>query len=341
MIKNNSKFKVIVIYLVLLFSFVNAKASTEAGASEPCNKCAEATFPTEILPAILETDAKARLEGLEAPYTCAPNQTNADPDCLLINWLHWKHQDYSPKCREFFLDNSGKLGAYSKQLASLMLNDIIRNKDKSVFSQNVPDFEIVCPGFNGFTLIQKMAFHGWIFELTAFPESSCNVDVKPAVGVNDTAVCMYQLELNKENRYWRSKGTEPKYCAVSNEEIQTMKGCTGCAFDEYMRKLKKDGTPFGDVKDGKKIRGSYWASHNRLPAEQKACMEKHPGKNNKGRPNWLDKCKDEGFSPNWEWQARVNFFKRLPRFPLCKTPEAEEQKKLLADFERSRAAKKK
>jgi hypothetical protein len=68
-------------------------------------------------------------------------------------------------------------------------------------------------------------------------------------------------------------------------------------------------------------------------------MDSHQGKDKQGRPNWLIECEKEGHKPNWEWQARANFFKRLPRFPLCKTAEAEAQKNELAAFESNRAAK--
>lgn len=340
MIKNNFKNLFTIIFLLFIFGRVGAQPTMEAGvATADCVGCAANKLPTQLLPTALVAEAQARLAGLEAPYQCAENQTIKDPDCLLIKWLHWKFETYTKNCREFFLDQNGRLGDYSKYLATLMLNDIVRNQEKSVFIQDVPDFEKFCPGFKDFSLIQKTAFHGWIFELTAFPESTCNVNVKPAKGVNDIAVCMYQLEQKFDNRYWRSKGTDPKHCTVSVDEIQTMKGCTGCAFDEYMRKLKKDGTPFGGVKDGKKIHGSYWASHNILPDDKKACMGKYPGKNKEGKPNWLIECEKEGHKPNWEWQARVNFFKRLPRFPLCKTNDAKIQTQELADFETARAVK--
>lgn len=117
MIKNNFKNLFMVILLIFAFKWASAQNNVEAGvATKDCEDCAAKKIQTQLLPTALVAEAQARLAGLEAPYQCAENQTSKDPDCLLIKWLHWKYETYARNCREFFLDQNGRLGDYSKYL---------------------------------------------------------------------------------------------------------------------------------------------------------------------------------------------------------------------------------
>mgnify|MGYP000146092879 FL=1 len=275
----------------------------------------------------VKDQANGMLQALNHPIQCDGTDLN---NCLLIDWLKAKKEEYGKNgrsCGSFFVDEQGNLGSFSKLTAELIFNDIKSNEDKSLFLQSNSDFRRVCPKYDNFTVSQKAAFHGWILELTAFPESQCTITAKGA-GVTTKAVCMFQLEDKPSLRYWRSNGFSPKRCAVSEKEIMTLDGCTGCAFDEYRRKMTKDGTPFGVFNEsGKKVSGAYWASHNRLGDAETNCMLANLTKDSSGKPAYLKKCK----GANWEWMARYKFFERIQRFPLCGTKlAAEEIKKLKA-----------
>lgn len=317
--------KLLIIFILLVN--LNLQAM-EAEIPEVCTNCT-----TNIPLKDLNVEVKELLGKLKQPYSCDFNAENpkSDPNCLLIQWLKWKHHDYPAACKDFFINNDGQLGKYSQLVSNLMLQDIQENKENSIFLKDSDDIIAYCPGYKKFSTMQKVAFHNWIFELTAFPESSCNPNTKPNLHAPTTkAVCMYQLEDKPEFRYWRSAGFKTKRCAVSEKEIYTMEGCTGCAFDEYKRKVNKDGTPFGvfDMSTGKKLSGSYWASHNPLMKNQYECMAANNTKLKNGTPAWLKNCKNA----NWEWLARLKFFGRLTRFPLCETDAAEIEIKNLKAF---------
>jgi len=261
-----------------------------------------------------------------------------DTGCALINWVRSKGNEYK-LCQKFFSDDKGQLGPYGKAIASLIAGDIDRNRNESVFMQANPDFDISCPGFKTMTPMQKVAFHTWVFELTAHPESSCNDATKDNISSavpTGRAVCLYQLEYPKAIREWRSTspsktnaidpktGKGIKYCAVPESQIRTLEGCTGCAFDDYKRHLLATGRPFGfynDEANPKRVKAAQWAAQTRLNAKQtaeaiayKKCRESN-------------KCK--GTLHQNERLAAYNFFNRLERFPLCKTPQAEEELKAI------------
>lgn len=272
---------------------------------------------------------------LNKPFECGPGD---DPQsCLLIDWLKWKHQSYSKNCQGFFLDANGKVGAFSKILAELMINDIKKNKEKSLFVNNNEQFQKLCPGFDKFTLNQKLAFHGWIFELTAFPENVCTNANSVVKGVNSAAACMLQLNYPTNMRGFYSSGaknadgTSEKHCKITPKELLTDRGCLSCGFDVYKWHMTKyDGNPFGEIANGKKINGSYWASQNPLSPAAENCFVKYLDAKNSvkkdpktGKPLFLTQCKSLG--ANWEWTPRYKFFKRIQRFPLCKTDIAKQE----------------
>lgn len=308
------------IYFIIPFLFLSLvfaddpNIKTEGQALGSCENCSDD----------LASDAKELLSMINESFHC-----KADSDknnCLLIDWLKWKHDAYATNCKGFFLDEKGNLGSFSKLTAGLMAEDIKTFEEDSVFIKNNPDFDRLCPNFKNFTTTQKIAFHGWIFELLAFPESTCNIKVKPNLHAPTTkAVCLYQLEDRPEIRKWRSHGFATKRCTVSAQQILTAEGCTGCAFDEYKRKSLKDGTPFGIIDaNGKRISGSYWASHNPLSASQEDCLEKYLDPKTRKplmtgkKATYLLKCPKS----NNEWLPRYKFFGRLQRFPLCGTEAA-------------------
>jgi len=298
-------------------SIAHSANTTEGQSPETCKECSPSAGPT--IPTDFIAGAQDFLAKLNASMKCGPNSDKNN--CLLIEWLQWKHHDYAKNCKGFFLDENGVVGSFSKLTTGLMAEDVKKFGDQSLFMKTNVDFDRICPNFKNFTMEQKIAFHGWIFELTAFPESTCDINVKPNTSApNDVAVCMYQLEKNVDKRKWRSSRFSPKRCAVSSAEILTVAGCTGCAFDEYKRKMTNDGTPFGVFDaNGKKISGSYWASHNPLSATQLACFEQYFDRKTKKpmmtgkKATYLIKCPNS----NNEWFARYKFFGRLPRFPLC------------------------
>jgi hypothetical protein len=328
--------KIELILEIMLLIFLSFKTSTALadnkvqaqGAAIPCLTCG--TSMPSPLPVAILAEADDLIKALDRPVDCDPKSNpKANPKtCLLMDWLKWKHKDYGPSCKEFFIDEKGMEGSYSKLIKTLIGVDIKQNQANSVFYKNNLDFEKLCPEYKNFTTKQKISFHAWNFELLAFPESTCNVNIKPAKGVNTKAVCLYQLEDKPEFRWWRSNGFPVKHCAVSAQEIMTLKGCTSCAFDEYKRKSLKDGTPFGIFDaDEKKVSGAYWASFNPLPPSQEACYEKYMDQNTgkplmKGnKPIFRGMCKGS----NNEWIARYKFFKRIQKFPLCGTKLAKKE----------------
>lgn len=305
--------KLFVVFILSLCFLRNASADNNCGPSV-------APLATEIVSYIQDLLSK-----LNSPFIC---EADSDPNnCLLINWMKWKHKSYPAECQGFFLDEKGNLGSFSKETMTLFAQDIKQNKDQSVFLKSNPDFDRLCPNFKNFTTTQKLAFHSWLFELLAFPESSCKVNINANNNAPTTrAVCLYQLEDRPEIRKWRSEGFNPPRCAVSSKEILTMSGCTGCAFDEYKRKTLKDGTPFGIFDDkGRRISGSYWASQNPLTEAQEKCLEQYSDPKTGrplmkgGKPLYLSKC----HGSNNEWMARYKYFRRIQRFPLCGTELAQ------------------
>ncbi len=262
-------------------------------------------------------------KNLDGKLSC---EKTSEQGCVLIKWLQQKHETYAKSCQGFFVDEKGGLGEMSKAIARHILSDLEENRENSVFYKNNPDFDKLCPGFKKMNPMQKLAFHTWIFELTAFPESTCNVGIpanRSAEVPNGPAVCLYQLELSPELRKWRSAGFKQKNCAVSEKEILTLEGCTGCAFDDYKRHIIANGRPFGTLTpDGtKRLNRAYWASQNPLPTSTVDCMEKYSGLDSKNKPLWLSKCK----GALAEWIAPVKFFGRIGRFPLCETVQVQKE----------------
>lgn len=319
--------KTFLVFLNLFFiSSVFAQGGPKMEAKSGSLGCVDCSTPTSFpLTDSFASYAQEFISKINSSFVCKKDSDKND--CLLIDWLKWKHKSYAENCKGFFLDEQGKLGHFSKITAGLMAEDIKNFGEKSIFTKNNSDFDKFCPHFKNFTTAQKIAFHSWIFELTAFPESTCNINVKPNTHAPTTkAVCLYQLEDRPSIRKWRSNGFTPQRCAVSASEILTVEGCTGCAFDEYKRKTKKDGTPFGIVNNtGKRVSSAYWASHNPLAPIQQACFEKYydaklkkPFMTGK-KATYLLKCPGS----NNEWLPRYKFFGRIQRFPLCGTEAAQ------------------
>jgi hypothetical protein len=249
---------------------------------------------------------------------------------MLINWIKAKGKEYK-LCKQFFSDASGKLGPYGTAMASLIADDLARNERDSVFYKPNPDTKISCPGFDKMTPMQKVAFHTWVWELTALPESSCNLEIKDNISGDvprGQAVCMYQLEYAKADREWRSSspsktnakgkdGRPIKYCAVPESEIRTLAGCTGCAFDDYKRHFMATGYLFGEWNDDpkpKRLHAAQWAAHTRLTPKLKADVAAYE------KCREAKKCKSELLLN--EKIAAKQFFERLERFPLCETEAA-------------------
>ena len=284
---------------------------------------------------------------LNAPFECVPGTSSES--CMLIDWLKWKHQQYNKNCQGFFLDADGKVGSFSQILSGLMIGDIKKNKEQSYFVNNNDQFKKYCPGFEKMTLNQKLAFQGWIFELTAFPENVCSNAKSVVKGVNSAAACMLQLNYPTNLRAFYSQaaknadGTHENHCAIAPKDLLTDRGCLGCGFDVYKWHMTKyDGKPFGEVADGKKINGAYWASQNPLPPKALACFEKYLDANRDvkkdsktGRPLFLINCKSLG--ANSEWTPRYKFFRRIQKFPLCETDLAKQE---LEDLNKFRESKK-
>ena len=254
--------------------------------------------------------------------------------CQLIGWIKQKGTEYK-LCKQFFSDEKGQLGPYGKEMAALIADDIARNEKESVFYQPNHDTDISCPGFKDMTPMQKAAFHTWVWELTALPESSCNAEIKDnssSAVPTGKAVGMYQTEYLKKDREWRSvspsktNAIDPKtkkgkmYCAVPESEIRTLAGNTGCAFDDYKRHLIATGYMFGQWSDAnppKRLHPAQWAAHTRLNKKQteeviayQACRAKN-------------KCKSNLILN--ERSAAYTLMERLEKFPLCKTAAAAEE----------------
>ena len=310
--------KILVVGILFVGSLVSAQvpvAKTEAvGACATCSS--NAGKVDEDLFSGVTNFQKIVDKGLSCENETAEN-------CLLIQWIEEKYREY-PACKAFFADDQkGKPGPLAVMVAKSIADDIAKNKFDSVFMKDNSDFDQpqICPGFKNMTPMQKVAFHTWIFELTAFPESGCNAGVTPnsASDVpNGPAVCLYQLELAQSLRKWRG----PNCARLTPDEILKAEGCSACALDEYKRHMTRFGHPFAKLSaDGtQKLDPAYWASHNPLTAATRAKRDIFvacKGKYKNDRKAQKANCVGSN-----EWEAPINFFKRLPRFPLCQTPEA-------------------
>ena len=326
------------------------------GAQPPCSQCEAAKASKQI--SLAQEFAKQYIQNIAKPFPKCDNQEG--PGCLLINWMKWKNADYAKNCKGFFMNEDGTIGSFSQMTGKLMFDDVLDNGEKSVFLQDNPMFEKYCPGFNQFSIDQKIAFHGWIFELTAFPENVCSNKNSVVPGVDSAAACMFQLNYPRSARSWRGSGLKVNHCDISEKALLTDAGCIGCSFDIYKKKTMKDGTPLGLIdKDGTKTSGSYWASQTPISEAQEKCLEstfqtvkmggkevKQPRKITvkvkgvtKTQYEFISKCAylNKKVNPNNEWLARYKFFKRIQRFPLCKTEFA---KKEIADLEQYQKTKK-
>ena len=234
--------------------------------------------------------------------------------CQLVKWAQEEFEDY-PHCARFFIEPGpqGKVGDLGKMIAKSIGEDIRKNREASVFMQDyAEDFDRpnMCPGFKNFTPDMKVAFYTWIYELTAFAESSCNADVEPNTDndvPNGPAVCMYQLEKAVALRSWRG----PSCKALSETEILTAKGCTACAFDVLRERMTKNKRPFGvlNKERTKRIVGSYWHSHNPMPEAE----------HNTGLNKYLE-CKAKNpkvYKKVCTLDPRIKFYERLGGFPGC------------------------
>jgi hypothetical protein len=233
--------------------------------------------------------------------------------CKLVKWAQEEFTDY-PHCSRFFIEpgEKGKVGDLGKMIARMVGEDIRQNRDASVFMQNYADFDAPnrCPGFKNFTPDMKVAFYTWIYELTAFAESSCNPNVKNNTDndvPNGPAVCMYQMELAPELRSWRG----PNCKSLSKEAIMTPEGCTACAFDVLKGSMNRNKAPFGilNKEKTKRIAGSYWHSHNPMPeAEHIAGLTKYLACKEKNPKVYKKVC---------SLDPRIKFYERLGGFPGC------------------------
>ena len=233
--------------------------------------------------------------------------------CNLVKWAQEEFVDF-PHCARFFIEPGpqGKVGDLGKMIAKMVGEDIKKNREASVFMQNYPDWDTpnMCPGFKDFTPDMKVAFYTWIYELTAFAESTCKPDIKANVDgdvPNGPAVCMYQMEYAQDLRAWRG----PNCKAQTKEGILTPQGCTACAFDVLKGTMIRNNRPFGvlNPEKTKRVKGSYWHSHNPMPeAEHQAGLTKY-----------LD-CKEKNpkvYKKVCTLDPRIKFYERLGGFPGC------------------------
>lgn len=203
------------------------------------------------------TEARGRREPTVAwkpdPKTCVDDHA---AHCKVGYWAALAHTN--PRygaCRDFFVDRNGRVGGLSKLLLNQIGDDIRKRKYGSVFLQDFPDLQRICPGFRNMDTWSRVAFFTYLFENLAYRESSCDnksVNTDPDVP-QGMAVCLYQLEPKRATRAWRGP-----HCDVPDAKFGTEEGCTACAVDtlnSYMR--QRDGTVrdrfFGDT---------YWYSLN-------------------------------------------------------------------------------
>lgn len=223
--------------------------------------------------------------------------------CILISWAKEEFKDY-PYCGKFFVNKDGQVGELAKHISSLVAEDIKIHENESVFMKDNPDFELYCKGFKKMTPTIRVAFYTWIFEITAFMETTCKPEtINNSPGVpNGPAVGLYQLEDRVSLRSYRGP-----HCKVSSAEIRTAKGNTGCAFDIMKGQLERHGRPFGVLNEDKtkRIITSYWYSHNPLNAKQEKAAIDAEAKAEKANKKPTEPPADR-------------FFRYVPRFPLCK-----------------------
>jgi len=187
-----------------------------------------------------------------------------DDECTLIRWAKDGFKKY-PHCSRFFVDQDGKLGELARLTAQRIVNDIEVNKGDSVFVQDYPDIDEICPNYKNFTPVEFVGFFTSAMEILAYRESSCDPNTHPnrASDVpNGPAVGLYQLELRKSLRSWRGG-----FCKVDAETILTPKGNTDCAMDIFIAMLKKNKKLFGkrNQKTHKMLNIDYWHSLNEPP----------------------------------------------------------------------------
>lgn len=254
---------------------------TEAGSS--CIECDLAKKSQTTTRLDVRVEAREALANINTKIKCEPDKPNA---CVMIEWA--KNEAIDKKhCADFFINEDGNLGELGQLMSRLVSEDIIKEGENSVFLKNYPEIEKICPNYPKFTTGVRIGFYTYWMEVLAFFESTCNPDkINDNKDVpNGPAVGLYQMEPKPSTRSWRGP-----LCKVSEKEIKTAKGNTGCAF-EIFRALLKSGKIFGqrDPKTGKLSGIRYWHAQNEPPLKHK---------NNKNEVH--------------------NRFKRyVPRFPLC------------------------
>jgi hypothetical protein len=310
---------VIFCFTFLFAKLVNAVELPETG--EPSNGLADT-------PVAAQTDYRNDFSEIDSFDTllnsnledCDPQKHNmSNPrtyqNCKVLEWGQ-ALSDLHPHCKRFFISDDGKIGELAALISKMVADDIKTNRENSGFMKMSAQFEKkfegqpICPGFKDFTPLMKVAFYTWIFELTAYAESTCNENIKPNTAAdvpNGPAVGLYQLELKQSLRSWRGGACK----TLKDNEILTAKGNTACSFQIMKSFLDKTGSPFGDIDPKtKKIRPfSYWHSHNPMTpeAEEKAikkyreCAAKNP----------------KVASKVCTLDPRAKFFGRLGKFPLC------------------------
>ncbi len=240
-------------FIVLTFMVLSVSGSS--AAEPPC--APDAPRP------ISEKDM-AFLNEITSGLKTGLNETN----CTALacqKYLTWEKNNYMhyPACSGFFVDARGNVGPETMEIAELIAGDIKKSGNQSAFMQDYRQYDGICPGYKKMNASERVGFYSWVFELIAFPETTCkatpenngaNVPHGPAVG-------LYQLEYDPMIRSWRGP-----LCAISREKILTSAGNTGCAFEIFKAHLLEYHDPFGTIDSkGRRTQTIYWQSLNPTP----------------------------------------------------------------------------
>lgn len=307
----------------ILFIFASLKARMSFAGE--VGQGAAAAKPQGASSVNVETDLRTYLAALDKPIPASFK--DADDD-LLARWLRQKYKDYTAACRSFFITPSNMLGEPSQLASKALVQKVLdQGGAKSKFMTGTPRVHALCPGFDKLKPHQKIAFYNWAMELTAFPESTCNVQVHPNTHgtPNGAAVCLYQENGRRSDRSWRGA-----HCDVPS--VSDLHNCTLCAVDMMAYQIDHLGELFGFQQDGK-LHKAYWASWNPLSATEEACYQKYLDpqgnpKTIKGKPVYQTACNPGGKSSKFymaEWTPRYKFVRRIQRFPLCETELARKE----------------
>lgn len=172
------------------------------------------------------------------------------------------------KCFDF-IEKNGEMGKWGKIIINTINERSTEDKNKTFFSNNIPDMNFICPKFKLFPDNLKMKFYVWVFASISFDESSCNEFTKDGPGEQKKLTAQGLLQLESLRSLRKGRGG---HCNVDN--IKLPENNLSCGVDILHEILKgKDSLYYNGKSTGELFwKGSYWAKI-RLKAKNNKKLE--------------------------------------------------------------------